>query len=100
MVANALSRKTMESLWVTPLSMVHELRVLHANLEINDEGQTAVTWHVQPVLIDQIRMAAHNDQKYQRLLEEVSQGRKLEFSARDDGLLLHQGRMCIPNDVD
>jgi len=52
------------------------------------------------VLIDQIRMAAQNDQKYQKLLEEVQQGKKPEFSIRDDGLLLHQGRICVPNDVE
>ncbi|KAJ9180916.1 hypothetical protein P3X46_009103, partial [Hevea brasiliensis] len=57
-VADALSRKTMVSLRVTPLSL--------------------------PVLIDQIRMAAQNDQKYQKLLEEVRQGKKPEFSIRDD----------------
>ncbi|KAF2299624.1 hypothetical protein GH714_000543 [Hevea brasiliensis] len=41
-----------------------------------------------------------NDERYQKLLEEVRQGKKPEFSIRDDGLLLHQGRMCVPNDVD
>ncbi len=45
-------------------------------------------------------MYTQNDQKYQKLLEEVRQGKKPKFSVRDDGLLLHQGRMCIPNDVD
>ncbi len=60
-VADALSRKTMASLQVSPLSRVHELRALHASLKINDEGQTAVAWHVQPILIDQIRMATQND---------------------------------------
>ncbi len=58
MVADTLSRKTTANLRVFPLSMVHELRALHASLEIDDEGQTVVAWHVQPVLIDQIRMAA------------------------------------------
>ncbi len=52
------------------------------------------------MLIDQIRMAAQNDEKYQKLLGKVWQGKKPEFSVRDVGLLLHQGRMCIPNDVD
>ncbi|KAJ9159761.1 hypothetical protein P3X46_025240, partial [Hevea brasiliensis] len=69
-VADALSSKTMASLRVTPLSLVHELRSLHASLGINDDGQTIVAWHVQPVLIDQIRMAAQNDERYQKLLEE------------------------------
>ncbi|PPZ39171.1 hypothetical protein C5P26_26340, partial [Escherichia coli] len=72
-VADALSRKTMASLRVSPLSMVHELKAQHASLEIDDEGQTVVAWHVQPVLIDQIRMAAQSDEKYQKLLKEVQQ---------------------------
>ncbi len=37
-VADALSCKIMASLRVSPLSMVHDLRALHANLEIDDEG--------------------------------------------------------------
>ncbi len=37
-VADALSRKTMASLRVSPLSMIHKLRALHASLEIDDEG--------------------------------------------------------------
>ncbi|KAJ9130131.1 hypothetical protein P3X46_034989, partial [Hevea brasiliensis] len=45
-------------------------------------------------------MAAQSDERYQKLLEEVRQGKKPEFSLRDDGLLLYQGRMCIPNDVE
>ncbi len=85
-VVDTLNRKTMASLQVSPLSMVHELRVLHASLEINDEGQTVVAWHVQPVLTNQMRMAAQNDQK---LFEEVRQGKKPEFSVRDNDLLLH-----------
>ncbi len=45
-VADALSRKTMESLRISPLSMAHELKALHASLEVNDEGQAVVAWHV------------------------------------------------------
>ncbi len=37
--ADALSPKTMASLKVSPLSMVYELRALHANLEIDDDGR-------------------------------------------------------------
>ncbi len=62
-MSDALSRKTMVSLRVNPLFMVHELRLLYASLEINDEGQTTVAWHVQLVLINQIRMTTQNDQK-------------------------------------
>jgi len=57
-VADALSHKTMASLRVSPMSMVYDLRALHANLEIDDNGQMIATWQLKPVLIDQIKMAA------------------------------------------
>ncbi len=37
-VADALSRKIMASLRISPLSMVHELKALQASLEVDDEG--------------------------------------------------------------
>ncbi len=42
-VVDTLSRKTMESLKISPLFMVYELRALHASLEINGEGQMVAT---------------------------------------------------------
>ncbi len=51
-VADALRRKTMASLRVSPLSMVHGLRALHANLEIDDDEQMVATWQVKPMLIE------------------------------------------------
>ncbi len=57
-------------------------------------------WQVQLMLIDQIKMAAQNDEKYQMLMEEARDGKKPRFSVNDDGLLLHQGRMWVPNDVE
>ncbi len=54
-VTDALSCKTMASLRVSSLFMVHELRALHASLEIDDEGQMIATWQAKPVLIDQLK---------------------------------------------
>ncbi len=48
----------MASLKVSLLSMVYELRALHANLELDDEGQMIATWQVKPILIDHIKIAA------------------------------------------
>ncbi len=59
-----------------------------------------VSWQVKPVLIEQIQMAAQNDEKYQKLMEETWDGKKPEFTMNDNGLLLYQGRMCVLNDVE
>ncbi len=99
-IADALNRKTMANLRVSPLSMVHELKALHASLEIDDDGQMVATWQVKPVLIDHIKIAAQTDEKYQKLMKEARDGKKFEFSVNDDGLLLYQGKMYVPNDVE
>ncbi len=52
------------------------------------------------MLTDQIKMAALNDEKYVKLMEEARDGKKPGFSINDDGLLLHQGKVCILNDVE
>jgi len=51
----------MASLRVSPLSMVHELRALHANLEINEDRQMVATWQVKPMLAEQIKAVAQKD---------------------------------------
>ncbi len=33
-------------------------------------------------------------------MEEARDGKKPEFLVNDDDLLLYQGRMCFPNDVE
>ncbi len=35
-----------------------------------------------------------------KLVEKAREGKKLDFSVNNDGLLLQQGRMCIPDDVE
>ncbi len=52
------------------------------------------------MLIDQIKTATQNNEKHLKLMEEARDGKKPKFSVNDDDLLLHQGRMCIPNDVE
>ncbi len=71
MVADTLSIKTMASLRVSPLYMVYDLKALHANLEIDDEGWMVATWQVKPMLIDQIKTVAQSDEKYEKLIEEA-----------------------------
>ncbi|XP_021669564.2 uncharacterized protein LOC110656893 [Hevea brasiliensis] len=73
---------------------------LYASLEIDDEGQMMAIWQMKPLLTDRIKIAAQNNEKYVKLMEEAQDGKKLDFSVNDNGLLLHQNRVCIPNDVE
>ncbi len=82
------------------MSMVHELRALHANLEINEDGQMVATWQVKPMLAEQIKAVAQKDDKYVKVMEKARDGKKLELSVNDEGLLLCKGRMCIPENAE
>jgi len=98
-VADALSRNTIASLKVPPLSMVHDLRALHAELVIDTDGRILATLQVKSMLTEHIKTAAQNDDSYLKLMEKARDGKKPEFSLNGEGMLLYQGRMYIPNDV-
>jgi len=99
-VADALSRKIIAGLRVSPLSMVYELRPWHANLDINEDGQMVATWQVKPMLVEQIKAVVQKDDKYVKLMEQAQDGKKPELLVNDEGLLLYKGRMCIPENVE
>ncbi len=63
-VADALSRKTIASLKVSPLSMVHDLRALHVELVIDTDGRIMATLQVKSLLIEQIKATTQNDDGY------------------------------------
>ncbi len=90
----------MAGIKVSPLSMVHVLRALHANLEIDEDGQMVATWQVKPILTEQIKAATQNDDKYVKLMEEARDGKKPKLLVNDEGFLLHKGKMCIPDNIE
>ena len=98
-VADALSRRPESSLSHMRsgyLPLLVDLRALGVILEVEDSGALLATFHVRPLLVDQIFVGQSQDPQMIKLKEEIEKGKKAEFQIRDDGMIVKGQRMCVP----
>ena len=98
-VADALSRRPESSLSHMRsgyLPLLVDLRALGVLLEVEDSGALFVTFHVRPLLVDQIQAGQFQDPQMIKLKEEIEKGKKAEFQIIDDGMIVKGQRMCVP----
>ena len=98
-VADALSRRPESSLSHMRsgyLPLLVDLRALGVILEVDDSGALLATFHVRPLLVDQILVGQSQDPQMIKLKEEIEKGKKAEFQIRDDGMIVKGKRMCVP----
>ena len=98
-VADALSRRPEISLFhmrSSYLPLLVDLRALGVILEVEDSGALLATFHVRPLLVDQILAGHSQDPQMIKLKEEIEKGKKAEFQIRDDGMIVKGQRMCVP----
>ena len=97
-VADALSRRPESSLshmgsgYLLPLV---DLRALGVILEAEDSGALLATFHVRPLLVDQIQAGQSQDPQMIKLKEEIEKGKKAEFQIRDGGIKVKGQRICV-----
>ena len=90
-VADALSRRPESSLSHMKsgyLPLLVDLRALGVILEVEDSGALLATFHVRPLLVDQILAGQSQDPQMIKLKEEIEKGKKAEFQIRDDGMIV------------
>ena len=98
-VADALSRRPESSLSHMRsgyLPLLVDLRALGVILEVEDSGALLATFHVRPLLVDQILEGQSQDPQMIKLKEEIEKGKKAEFQIRDDDMIVKGQRMCVP----
>ena len=98
-VADALSRRPESSLShmrTGYLPLLVDLRALGVILEVKDSGALLATFHVRPLLVDQILAGQSQDPQMIKLKEEIEKGKKVEFQIRYDGMIVKGQRMCVP----
>ena len=81
-VADALSRRSESSLPHMRsgyLPLLVDLRALEVILEVDDSGALLATFHVRPLLVDQILVGQSQDPQMIKLKEEIEKGTKEEF---------------------
>ena len=97
-IADALSRRPESSLSHMRsgyLPLLVDLRALGVILEVEDLGALLATFHVSPLLVDQILIGRSQDPQMIKLKEEIEKGKKAEFQIRDDGMIVKGQRMCV-----
>ena len=97
-VADALSRRLENSLSHMRsgyLPLLVDLRALGVILEVEDSGALLATFHVRPLLVDQILVGRSQDPQMIKLKKEIEKRKKAEFQIRDDGMIVKGQRMCV-----
>ena len=90
-VANALSRRPESSLSHMRsgyLPLLVDLRALGVILEAEDSESLLATFHVRPLLVDQIQAGQLQDPQIIKLKEEIKKGKKAEFQIRDGDMIV------------
>ena len=59
-------------------------------------GSLLATFHVRPLLVDQILVGQSQDPQMIKLKEDIDKGKKAEIQIRDDGMIVKGQRMCVP----
>ena len=78
------------------LPLLVDLRALGVILEAEDSGTLLATFHVRPLLVDQILAGQSQDPHMIKLKQEIEKGKKVEFQIRDDDMIVKGQRMCVP----
>ena len=65
-------------------------------LEVEDSRALLATFHVRPLLVDQIQARLLQDPQMIKLKQEIEKGKKVEFQIKDDGIIVKGQRMYVP----
>ena len=88
-VADALSRKTMQT-----------LRTLNAHLSLTNEGTVVTELIARPSLLNRVLEAQRKDEKIAVIVSQIGNGKEIEFTVNEDGVLYYKDRVCVPDDND
>ena len=88
-VAVTLSRKTMQT-----------LRTLNAHLSMTDDGTIVTELIARPSLLNRVLEAQRKDEKIVVIVSQIVNGKEIEFTVNEDGVLYYKDRVCVPDDND
>ena len=88
-VANALSRKTVQT-----------LRALNAHSSVSDDGIVMAELITRPNILNRVLEAQKNDEKNYAIMKQIGDGKETKFEVKEDGSLYYKDRVCVPNDCE
>ena len=88
-VADALSGKTMQT-----------LRTFNAHLSLTDDGTVVTELISRPSLLNRVLEAQRKDEKIAAIISQIGNGKEIEFTVNEDGVLYYKDRVCVLDDND
>ena len=88
-VADALSRKTRQT-----------LRALNAHLSLTNDGIVVTELIARPSLLNRVLEAQKKDEKIVVIVSQIGNGKEIEFTVNEDGVVYYKDRVCVLDDND
>ena len=88
-VVDALSKKTVQT-----------LRALNAHLSLSDDGTVVAELIARPKMLNRVLEAQKKDEKIAAIVKQIGNGKEIEFTVNEDGVLYYKDRVCVPDDND
>ena len=75
-----------------------DLRSLGVEFSLSGSEALLATLKVRPVLVKRVQKAQVQDQHLSKVINEVRNSTRVDFSLRDDKTLMLGTRLCVPNE--
>ncbi|XP_068319575.1 uncharacterized protein [Pyrus communis] len=104
-VADALNRKSqgrINELYASRVPLLADLRSTRMRLEAEDQEVALLdNFQVRPILVDRVLEAQIADEETQEIIQARNQGKRKDLRVPEsDGMLMQEGRMFLPNNLD
>ena len=76
------------------------LRALNAHLSSSDDGTVVVKLMVRPIMLNRVLEAQKRDEKISAIVSQIGNGKEIEFTVNENGVLHYKDRVCVPDDND
>ena len=88
-VVDALSRKTMQT-----------LQALNAHFSLTDDSTIVTELIARPNLLNRVLEAQKKYEKIAAIVSQIGNGKEIEFTVKEDGVLYYKDQVCVLDDND
>jgi len=100
-VADALSRRTVHTahLMIKEVELLEKFQDMRLQVELGSEFNRCSTLTISSDFLSSVRERQLLDASLNRVREQLGSDGARDFALGDDGILMFQGKVCIPDDV-
>ena len=73
---------------------------MNAHLSLTDDGTVVTELIARPILLNRVLEAQRKDDKIVVIVSQIGNGKEIEFTLNEDGVLYYKDRVCVPDDND